>query len=274
MKSSNYNKVQGNRELRESLVLKKDFINYSDSSLKDLNIVDDYSKEDGGLDPSLFVIISGGQVREKDYFSTFMLRETKGGAFLFPRIKIDFISENKEGIGGFNVNQLVDRGIEIKTIYDESNSGELDDKIYLVTDVDHFKEELISRKPDCVENNLKLIISNPCIEIWLYYSYFKGKPLDFIVPEDVSKISSSLKEYNGEKKVGGIDPRKAPLLLSDAITNAKEVYSEDNNGIPKLFSTNMYELAEEILVRVDFEIDNEKLRREKKAEEYRKKAGI
>jgi hypothetical protein len=270
MENNDYEKETGNRELKKVLkkrevvqVIQKKPNNYN-------NLPVDYIKNDGSFDPSLFIIISGGTVREKNYFASFKLKNRENNESIFPRIQIEFICENDEGIGGFNVNQLVDQGIEVKKKYDETKSDDLKDNIYLVTDVDEFREQLINRKDDCIQNDLKLIISNPCFEIWLYYSYFQDKPIDFKIPEKASKISESFKTYVGEKKEGGIDPRKAPFEILSGTNSSKNHFSSDDDGIPHLFSTNMFELAKEILPLVDVEILAEKERRELKANHYRK----
>lgn len=270
MGNNDYEKETGNRDLKTATE-KREVVQFIDKNFNDYKSLPvDYIKNNGHFDPSLFIIISGGTVRERDYFASFKLKNRKNNESIFPRIHIEFICENEKGVGGFNVNQLVDQGIEVKKKYDETKSDDLKDNIYLVTDVDEFREQLINRKADCIQNDLRLIISNPCIEIWLYYSYFEDKPIDFKVPEEVSKISNSFKTYVGEKKKGGIDPRKAPFEILSGINYSKNNFSSDDEEIPHLFSTNMFELAEEIFPLVDVEILAEKERRELKASRFRK----
>ena len=54
--------------------------------------------------------------------------------------------------------------------YKTSASYEKPDEYYVVSDVDEFKDHLICFQQKCQELNINLIISNPCIEVWLYYS--------------------------------------------------------------------------------------------------------
>lgn len=47
-------------------------------------------------------------------------------------------------------------------------------------------------------------------------------------------------------KTGGVNPTKAIYDIETNIRNARATYVADANGIPTLFSTNMFELAERI----------------------------
>ena len=51
-------------------------------------------------------------------------------------------------------------------------------------------------------------------------------------------------------------PEKAILSIYPNIENAKKNYNEDENGIPMLFSTNMYLLAEALLLLIEPELTN------------------
>lgn len=129
------------------------------------------------------------------------------------------------------------------------------DQIHIVSDVDHFVNDLIRIKPKCQALDIKLIISNPCFEIWLYYGIIKGKPFDFKIPDDYLKISNSFKTYLGDKVKGGVNPKNAIFQINKAIMNARDSYEVDEREIPKLFSTNMYLLAESILPFVKEELE-------------------
>jgi hypothetical protein len=45
---------------------------------------------------------------------------------------------------------------------------------------------------------------------------------------------------------GGLDPRKAFQYIKEGIKNSLQYFEKDENNIPKLFSTNMHEMAEYI----------------------------
>jgi hypothetical protein len=130
--------------------------------------------------------------------------------------------------------------------YKTSESDE-PDKIFIVSDVDHFMNDLLRIKPKCENSNISLIISNSCFEIWFYYGKFNQKPEDFTIPESRLKMIQKFKTYLNSKFKDGTDPRYAAFDIETAIANSKANYEEDNNGIAKLFSTNMFRLAEQLL---------------------------
>lgn len=101
-----------------------------------------------------------------------------------------------------------------------------------------------------------MIVSNPCFEIWLYFGKFANKPNDFIIPENSLKISQCFKRYLGNKVHGGVNPKHAIFDINRAMQNAKKLYEEDENGLPSIFSTNMYQLSESILPLIKDELDN------------------
>jgi hypothetical protein len=196
-----------------------------------------YRKKEGVRMPFAFlVIVSGGEVRERDYFRKISAPNK------FTQIKIEFIADRNQ----LNPAGLLETAKYKQARYKTSREDE-PDKIFIVSDVDHFERELLKIKPECEQLNINLIISNPCFEVWLYYGKFGSKPADFNVPDDIRKISQSFKTYLNSKVKGGIDPRKAIFDISENIRNAKANYEESPNGIPKLFSTNMYLLAESLL---------------------------
>lgn len=203
-----------------------------------------YRKEDGLLLPkSFFVIVSGGEVKEQNYFKKISNQDN------FGRIKIEFIADPKQ----LNPDGLLEIA-RYKQEHYKTSQESTPDKISIVSDVDHFYNDLVRISPECKKDNISLIISNSCFEIWLYYGKFANKPIDFIIPNNFLKISKSFKTYLGKKVKGGVNPKIAIFDIFEAIQNAKKNYEEDENGIPKLFSTSMFVLAEEILPLIDSEL--------------------
>lgn len=204
-----------------------------------------YRKEEGVLMPkSFFVIVSGGESREKDYFKIISNKDR------FERIKLEFIADPMQ----LNPDGLLEIAKYKQEHYKTSQEFE-PDKIYIVSDVDHFMNDLIRIKPQCHALDIELIISNSCFEIWLYYGKLSTKPTDFIIPTDYLKISKRFKTYLGSKVKGGINPKTAIFDIKKAIKNSLDTYLVDENGIPVLFSTNMFLLAESILPFINEELD-------------------
>ena len=220
---------------------------------------ENYKKEEGRLSPkSFFVIVSGGEVRERNYFRIISNQDR------FGYIKIEFIADRKQ----LNPDGLLETAKYKQERYKTSEEN-MPDKIFIVSDTDHFYNDLLRIKPECQKKNITLIISNSCFEIWLYYGKFSSKPTDFVIPKDFLKISHAFKNYIDRKVQGGINPKRAIFDIFAAIKNAKNNYEEDTHGIPKLFSTNMYMLAESILPLISSELEKMRIENEEREKAYR-----
>lgn len=191
------------------------------------------------LPKALFVVYSGGTEREKDYF-----RLIDRNSALFPSVRIAFHADPNFDEGG---KPSIMRFAKEKTEeYKESASEENADSYFLLTDVDHFERFLPEMKQECVADNIELIISNSCFEVWLYYAERSDRCEGFEIPQKKLAISSSFKTWAGEQIKGGLKPTKAIFNIGQNIANAKTNYVEDN-GFPTLFSTQMFRLAEKML---------------------------
>lgn len=195
-----------------------------------INITD--FKQFGDKDLSLFVILSGGEEKEKDYFR-YILEYPN----CFPKIRISFITgtdlvkslyaeavRKKGELGGYDVN--------------------IGDRICIITDVDCFKSDIIDVQPLCDSEDISLIISNPCFEVWLYYSYFDNMPTFTPVREESQ--SSEFKHFLNSVKSGGIGATKAIYEIETAIINSKKNYSE-TDSFPDFLTTQMHILSEKML---------------------------
>lgn len=206
---------------------------------------EDYQKQDLEIMPkAFFVIISGGEAREKDYFKIISLHDK------FERIKLEFIADplKLSPDGMFEIAQYK------KARYNSSkNTDEEPDKIYLISDVDDFMPEILGIKQKCLKEGFNLIISNSCFEVWLYYAYYDSLP-NFTIPSDYLKISSKFKGWLPSTIRGGVKTTRAILNIYSNIENARKNYKEDKNGIPELFSTNMFELAHDLLPLIEPEL--------------------
>ncbi len=198
-----------------------------------------YSKGDGVLLPKAFVVIfSGGNVREPNYF-----RLVASNPSLFPLLKLKILPEDRYYA---KHEPRVFSYAETETMaYRDSASEEQPDEYYVLTDVDVFMPHIIHFKPRLTSLGIQMIISNPCFEVWLYYSKRSDKFDGFVKPKNSEAISSEVKKFV-HRKTNGINPTKALYNIETNIENARDTYEEDDNGIPALFSTNMYILAERI----------------------------
>ncbi len=199
-----------------------------------------YKSKAEKLPQAFFVIYAGGEVREKDYFQ--LIQNNKS---VFSKFKIEFKPQANFDKGG---RPSIIQFAKDKTLeYKESANEENPDKYFLLTDVDHFEDYLPEMKQMCIENDIELIISNSCFEVWLYYAEKSDRCEEFVVPENKLKISSAFKTWAGSKVKGGLNPKKAIYKIEDNIKHAEINYLEREDGIPTLFSTQMFRLAKEML---------------------------
>jgi hypothetical protein len=244
---NSYSKSDGIKP--ERAIIKRNEIQFANDIVLVTNeVAQDYLKKEKNLDTALFIIISGGEKKERQYFSCILSQPQK-----FSKIKIHFLSKKKEGLQTF---ELLETANKIRCKLEDSEVDH-SDSFFLLSDRDHFYPEILAIKPECDKERYCLIVSNPCFEIWLYYSYFELLPSDdgFQLPE-VKQMSSEFKGFLNQKSAlkGGVDPRKAIFEIKSAIINSRQKYKEDELGIPELFSTNMFELAEVLLPLIEKEI--------------------
>jgi hypothetical protein len=212
-----------------------------------------YSKGDGIISSRLICVISGGTVRERDLLSEIERKKS------FKQLHAIFVSSTTapfpqggltprmmkgayDNILSTGVVTLNDREVHIQDI----------DKIYLLTDVDHYYDELKDLLARATPQEKEgWIISNPCIEIWIYYCY-RNTPtqdLDKVINAKPAQRSIVQKAVNGSfNNGGGLNTKKTFENLQIGIANSKANYAEDANGIPTLLSTQMHRFAEDVIL--------------------------
>ena len=198
-----------------------------------------YVKGDEFKEPQrLIVIYSGGTKREKDYF-----RLITRNPELFPLLKLKFYVD--ENLGPGHRPLVFDLALTQTRSYKSSADKERPDSYYVVTDVDLFMQHIIDYKPRFEAEDISLVVSNPCLEVWLYYSKRDDKFAGFVEPDDKDKLSECVKTYV-HTATGGVNTVKAIYDLDANIANAIKNYTEDANGIPEKYSTSMYRLGQQI----------------------------
>lgn len=214
-----------------------------------------YSKAENVVQPEAFVVVfSNGEVRERMYFH-WMMHHCE-------RLRLEFFSDP------ISPDDLLKDVKAKKAEYDLTAAEEMPDTYYTVTDVDHFYNDILRSKAGYENEGINLIISNPCFEVWLYYSKRDDKFEGFEMPEDRLKLSQKVKQFLNDKIPGGVNPAKAVFDIKANIVNARKNYGEDVKGIPVQFATNMFVLAEDVLPYVEAEIEAWK---EKQTAEHRLK---
>lgn len=137
-----------------------------------------------------------------------------------------------------------------------SLSKELADEVWFVIDTDRWNEgNKIGELRNYVEDKQKtydgwfVAQSNPSFEIWLYYHFNSEKPIDSEI-----EAAQSFKDFVATKIKGGFDNRSMPLEIQQATLNAENNF-ERENGQPKLYSTEVFNLAKQIIKFTKAQLD-------------------
>ena len=198
--------------------------------------------QDKVRDYSLFAIATEGTEREPDYFRLF------DG---IDRIKVDIIepdtsddedaSEKRKASSPSRVLQRVKAYIAENRL-----SAEDGDSLWCVIDVDRWPQQQIEElHAFCSQKeNRHLVISNPCIEIWLLYH--KRPDLTGL---GIHSAHDAKQALDGIEKGGYYYIKYLPLML-DAIKNARKADSNPDGYMPELLQTKVYRLGRALYERM------------------------
>ena len=202
-----------------------------------------YEKTDGVMSYSIICVISGGEKRERDFLKTLIRQKD------LRSLRVAFISKEGQGLQPYQMQEQWEEIQKTKTIAIDDRNFQLDemDKVFLLSDVDEFYEQLVRiLESHGKEDQGKWIISNPCFEIWLYYC-FCDKPLEdlaSIIPLSPKQRSQELKHLGHNIVTGGLNGIKAFEHMQAGIAHSSRNYAEDSNTIPVLFATQMHKMAQ------------------------------
>lgn len=205
-----------------------------------------YSKADGKLSPHLVFVLSGGEKRERDFLSKLIYQKD------IRSLKVVFMSKKRQGLQPYQMQKMWEEIQSKGEIPDDSQTYHLEsiDKVFLLSDVDEFYEQLKKIFNDNANTEQgQWIVSNPCFEIWLYYCYLNNPKKDLACLSSISKAkrSKTLKNLVAKLFPGGIDSRKAFERMVVGIDNSRKHYKVDVNSIPVLFATQMCEMAQYLI---------------------------
>lgn len=222
-------------------------------------VASSYQKGEGMVQPKSFIVIIAGGERERDYFKRVMdIEKLKISIFIEP----NFNKDDEPRIFRFAIDKV--------EYYKSSSSPENPDMYYLLTDVDHFGRHIVAHRTECEDCGIRMMVSNPCFEVWLYYGYHEDKFVDFVLPDDISKLSSTLKRYVNTSVDGGLNVRNAIFKIRQNIENAERNYMCNENMMPGLYSTDMFVLGKDILSFIEGELDAQERRLEALAMAHKK----
>lgn len=209
----------------------------------------DYGKREPSRDAHKIYIVCEGKGTEPDYFAFFEGLSSNLQVITIPPTE-----------GRTDPLKLMERAKQVLLGDNREYSVEYEngDTVWFVIDTDTWEKEgkIAPLRDFCSEQNTNIsrifdeikvydawnvAQSNPCFEIWLYYHFYKDKPLPDEVDERVS-----FKEFVDSKISGGFNFEKDPVRLEDAIVNAQNNFSIVEDNTLSLFASEVYKLGSEI----------------------------
>ncbi len=182
-------------------------------------------------DYSLFAIACEGTEREPDYFRLFDGTD---------RIKVDII-EDGEGSAPSKVLARVAEYISTNQL-----DADYGDSLWCVIDKDKWPQDQIEELHSFCnqKDNWHLVISNPCIEIWLLYH-----KLDDLTNLNIATAQDAKRALDGIEKGGYYYIKYLPLMLH-AIENASKADTNPVGYMPEHLQTKVYQLGKALYERM------------------------
>lgn len=207
-----------------------------------------YEKNEGVFSYDIVYVISGGERKEKNFLHELITQKQ------IRSVRVIFESKANQGLQPYQMQELWKRIEVSREICVDGENYQLDavDRVFLLSDVDEFNEQLIQIEGKN-EPEHQWIISNPCFEMWLYYCFRDSPQKDLAEIETllVSQRSQKMKSLCKDLIAGGMQTEKAFKQMERGIENSKRYYKEDCNGIPMLYSTQMHQMAQYLLERMN-----------------------
>ncbi len=198
--------------------------------------------QDKVRDYSLFAIAREGTEREPDYFKLF------DG---IDRIKVDIIepevSDEENGQEKRKASSPSKVLEKVKAYIAENQlSADDGDSLWCVIDVDRWPQEQIEElHAFCTQqNNWHLVISNPCIEIWLLYH-----KLEDLTGLGIQTAKDAKQALDKIEKGGYYYIKYLPLMLK-AIKNAQHADTNPDGYMPEKLQTKVYQLSQALYSRM------------------------
>ncbi len=198
--------------------------------------------QDKVRDYSLFAIATEGTEREPDYFKLF------DG---IDRIKVDIIepevSDEENGQEKRKASSPSKVLEKVKAYIAENQlSADDGDSLWCVIDVDRWPQEQIEElHAFCTQqNNWHLVISNPCIEIWLLYH-----KLEDLTGLGIQTAKDAKQALDKIEKGGYYYIKYLPLMLK-AIKNAQHADTNPDGYMPEKLQTKVYQLSQALYSRM------------------------
>ncbi|MDD6890621.1 MAG: RloB family protein [Bacteroidales bacterium] len=231
-----------------------------------------YEKTDGVMSYSIVCVISGGEKRERDFLLTLIRQQD------LHSLRVAFISKEGQGLHPYQMQEKWEEIRRTKIVSINDRTFHLDDmdKVFLLSDVDEFYEQLVKiHEGHSEEDSGQWIISNPCFEVWLYYCFCNKPEEDLISIESLApqQRSQEMKQLGHTVIAGGLNSIKAFEHMQEGIAHSVSHYAEDDNAIPVLFATQMHQMAQFLIDTMNHhrgEYDEFVRRKQEQRQEWRR----
>ena len=201
-----------------------------------------FTRKTGLRDSRLIVIAAEGTQTERKYF------EALKSEFRNPRIHVEILSRNTTASSPAHVIKQLD---DFRREY--SLSLKEDDELWMVIDYDRWGDRKLSQiSKKCQQKGYKLLVSNPCFELWLLLHL---KELKTYNPRERNRLfknknhalEKELRRILGSYNKSNPDISKFIPYVKRAIERAKELDIKPRNRWPQSIGTRVYLLVEEII---------------------------
>ncbi len=205
-----------------------------------------YQREPPTEEAIKIIIVCEGIRREGDYFSYF--------EDLDSRVAIRVIKPSPDADN--SPTGLYESFQQLLTTDAENGEAELvlehGDEVWFVIDTDRWENKITElRALTYPHPNYRVVQSNPCFEVWLYYHYYLPHP-DF--PDRAN--SKTWKPYLDQVVPGGFNAQRDPIRLPDATRHAEHTFERDDLSNPAVGCTELYLLGRRLHELLGHKLDS------------------
>ncbi len=135
----------------------------------------------------------------------------------------------------------------LQTILDKKSNIDfrIGDDFWIIIDTDRW--DIGSITTLCSDNNVSIIVSNPCFEIWILFHYLRKNQINTIQAfPNCDSVISAIKEFDDHFSKTRPVTKRTFNGLKKAVWFAKELDINTNSAVPENPCSRMYKLIEEL----------------------------
>jgi hypothetical protein len=200
----------------------------------------EFIRRTGLRDAKLIVIASEGQRTEPKYFTDLKNKFLRSS--LHVEILDRFVSASSPSHVLAHLNKF-------KTKYKLGR----DDELWMVIDVDRWREEKLSDVAGkCRDKGFLIAVSNPCFELWLLlhldeFDHYNEEQKNRLFQNSQRFIEREIRQILGSFNKSNLDTSKFLPYVENAVIRARILDINPNSRWPNSLGTRVYLLVEKIL---------------------------